>query len=499
MKPGCRVIKKPVLYYTWLFLAVFLVAIMMPLPAFAEEKSGDDDDTNQNSEEDKNKRELTKSGFLFGSYGRVQVTDDTEGHPGRSTNITAHGSRIFEPSYGELDLSYSINLPDGFGTKVLFTLALFEPLAHYSADYGQIWAVRNMYAEAWGFFPYVPWLHVWAGSRMYRGDDIYLLDFWPLDNLNTVGGGLIFDWEMLDIRAHCGVSRMTKDYQFQKITIPGAGYETSEKVLLDRQRTIASGKATVKLENLYHGFGMKVSAYGEYHHLPDGESIPAELIEDNVPDYKPEDIIEEVPEDEGWVFGGQVGFFGFGPNSHVNLYARWAQDLAAYGEVGVPYGTNNDNTAEGATEFVTGLSANWESKWVGFMMGAYLRRFIDADVNEYDTDDFMEGVFSFRPAVYFTEHLQQGFEFTYQKHYPFGLEADSGEHQVSEVFQYSFLEIVSLSRGNYYRPQFRFVYTISQPNEAARNTYASGDMRRPNKLDHFIGFGVEWWFNSSTY
>ena len=26
---------------------------------------------------------------------------------------------------------------------------------------------------------------IWAGSRMYRGDDIYLLDFWPLDNLNT--------------------------------------------------------------------------------------------------------------------------------------------------------------------------------------------------------------------------------------------------------------------------------------------------------------------------
>ena len=32
-------------------------------------------------------------------------------------------------------------------------------------------------------------LKVWAGSRMYRGDDIYLLNFWPLDNLNTLGGG----------------------------------------------------------------------------------------------------------------------------------------------------------------------------------------------------------------------------------------------------------------------------------------------------------------------
>jgi hypothetical protein len=24
---------------------------------------------------------------------------------------------------------------------------------------------------------------------MYRGDDVYLLNWWPLDNLNMVGGG----------------------------------------------------------------------------------------------------------------------------------------------------------------------------------------------------------------------------------------------------------------------------------------------------------------------
>ena len=29
---------------------------------------------------------------------------------------------------------------------------------------------------------------------MYRGDDVYLFDFWPLDNLNTVGGGAMYSF-----------------------------------------------------------------------------------------------------------------------------------------------------------------------------------------------------------------------------------------------------------------------------------------------------------------
>ena len=437
--------------------------------------------------------------FVFGSYGRVQVTDDTNGHPGRSTNVVAYGPRLFEPSYGEMYLSYTINTPDGFGSKVLFTLALFEPLAHYSGDYEQTWAVRNMYAEAWGFVPYVPWLHIWAGSRMYRGDDIYLLDFWPLDNLNTIGGGLIFDWNGLDVRAHAGVNRLNDDYQFQTIAVPGATFGSGEKVFLNRQRWITSGKTTYELANLYNDFGMKFSLYGEFHHLGKGRRIPEELISENVPLYEPNTIDRELPEDEGWILGGQVGFLGFGPASHLNLFARWAQDLAAYGEAGVPFGTKNDGSAKGAYELVTGLSANWEFKWAGILAGGYLRKFKDADVNKYDTDDFIEGAFVLRPVVFLTEHLHQGFEFSYQQHYPFGLNPNGDEHEVAEVFQYSIMEIVSLGRGSYRRPQIRFVYTISEPNGSAQDTFGSTGLRRPDKTEHFLGFGVEWWFNSSTY
>jgi LamB porin len=436
--------------------------------------------------------------FKFGSYGRVQVDNDGEGNRGRDANIVAHGPRLFEPSYAEMDFSYHLAAADEFGTKVQFTLAFFEPFAHESGDYDQSFAIRNLYAEAWGFVPYVPWLRVWAGSRMYRGDDIYLLDFWPLDNLNTIGGGLIFDWWDIDVRFHAGVNRLDDDYQFQTIEVPGATFGSREKLVLDRQRYIMSLRAQYELR-VWRELGLKFVAYGEQHSLPEGERIPSGLIEDNVPTYQPSTIMATAPEDEGWVAGGQLGVFGFGPQSHVNLFFRWAQDLAAYGETGVPWGTNNDGTAEGAYEMVGALSANYEFKWLGVLAGGYVRKFKDADVNKYDTDDYMEGALAVRPVVFITDHLHQGFEVGYQQHYPFGLDADTGAQEISEVMQYSLLEIVSLGRGSYKRPQFRLTYTLSRPNASARRTYQEGDQRRLKKEDHFIGFGVEWWFNSSTY
>ena len=465
-----------------------LVALLLTGPAFAQ----DDNETEQDES-------AAIGAFTFGSYGRVQVNSDNDGHPGRDTNIVAQGPRLFEPSYAEMDFAYHLAAPDGFGSKILFTLALFEPFAHYSGEYDQTFAVRNLYAEAWGFVPHVPWLRLWIGSRMYRGDDIYLLDYWPLDNLNTIGGGLIFAWRDLDVRVHAGVNRLDDDYQFQTIQVPGETFGSRDKVVLDRQRWITSLRAAYELPNLYRSLGLKFALYGEMHRLRSGERINPDLVHDEIPEYEPDAITGEVPADSGWVLGGQAGLFGFGPDSHLNLFFRWAQDLAAYGENGVPYGTTNDGTAEGAYEMVFGMAGNWQFHWAGVLAGGYLRKFKDADVNQYDVDDFVEGAFTLRPVVFITDHLQQGFEFGYQRHYPFGLDPATNDHEVAEVYQYSLLEIVSLGRGSYRRPQFRLVYTLSKSNAAACRSYPEGDMRRAGDTEHFLGLGVEWWFNSSTH
>ena len=43
---------------------------------------------------------------------------------------------------------------------------------------------------------------------MYRGDDVYLLDFWPLDEQNTLGAGITYEQGDHQTRFHLGVHRL---------------------------------------------------------------------------------------------------------------------------------------------------------------------------------------------------------------------------------------------------------------------------------------------------
>jgi len=437
----------------------------------------------------------------FGSYGRAQVRFDEDGNTGRNTNVIAHGPRLFEESYAELDFKNQFSLSDGFTADVVITLALFEPFAHYSGIYGgDGWALRNLYTEVGHFIESAPGLRAWAGSRMYRGDDIYLLDYWPLDNLNTVGGGVIYEWNGLDLRLHAGVNRLEDDYQYQSISVSDDVQGATDLVLLDRQRLIASLRTQYTLTDLADsGLGMKFVAYGEYHRLPTGQRIDPNLLHGDQSPHPPDSVLEPIAGELGFVVGAQVGLFGFGPSSHLNLFGRYAQGLAAYGETGIPFGTDIKKEAANATESLAAMSFNWENDWMGLMAGGYIRWFKDADGETNDADDFVEGGLVTRPLFFITDHFHQAFEFSYQRHHPLGLDPASNSQDIADVVQLTVMEILSLGKGSYKRPQIRLYYTLSLPNEAARDRYPTQDRRAPSEVEHFIGLGAEWWFNSSTY
>ena len=54
-------------------------------------------------------------------------------------------------------------------------------------------------------------------------------------------------------------------------------------------------------------------------------------------------------------------------------------------------------------------------------------------------------------------------------------------------------------RGNYSRPQFRLIYVATFRNQGARALYPKDDLFSLHPIEHFFGFGAEWWFNSSSY
>jgi maltoporin len=150
--------------------------------------------------------DVQESGFYAGSYGRAQASFDLTGGRGDPVNVASYGTRAEAGPYLELDLGWRTKTKSDAKFNVLVTPALSGDVFHYTGQFNAQLAVRNLFAEAKDFLPGVP-MTVWAGSRMYRGDDIYLLNFWPMDNLNTVGAGLQLHPKGWGAEAHVGPAR----------------------------------------------------------------------------------------------------------------------------------------------------------------------------------------------------------------------------------------------------------------------------------------------------
>jgi maltoporin len=443
-----------------------------------------------------------RDGFQFGSYGRVQVASDGRGGTGRAANVVAHGTRIDEDSYAELELRREDTFQKGdethpeIHTKVVATLAFFPPFFHFSGDATQAIAIRNLYAQAsYGA------ANLWIGSRMYRGDDIYLLDWWPLDNQNTVGGGGSYQFDSPNssttIAAHIGMQRLDSSYQFEQIPVVAPfGTGTVNVTNLDRPRIIE----TLKVTHLMHGTaerkffnsataGFKVIGYGELHEISAG-----------VYDNTQTNIQTPLPADNGFLIGAEVGLWTGQRDTHVSLFLRHARGIAAYDPLETPLTFANDRTTSGSSETLAALGANYESGMWGVMTGAYLRFFRDGDPSATSSQKYDEGTVVVRPEAFLGEHFGVAVEGSYQARRIAEVDASTGQPLVASEFRGGIIPYFSPSgRGSFKRPQLRVIYAITARNQGAKDLYPQQDVFAQRDVEHYIGLGAEWWFNSSSY
>jgi maltoporin len=426
-------------------------------------------------------------GFDFGSYGRVGLGTDLRGHSGYGTNVVSRGSRLEKASYIELAFYYTGTVGGEESDKrwriVLIPAFATGDLFHYSGSFENHLSIRNAYAEIENLG--LRGLNLWVGSRMYRGDDIYLFDYWPLDNLNTVGGGGSYQWKRLRIQLHAGMNRLDDLYQYQTLDTPPRGLGPPGKAtVLDRPRFVTS----LKLNYQFGGFpGAKISLWGEFHYLPEGERIDAARR-----------ITERLPADTGWVAGLQLGGW-LRPFVFLNLFLRVAGGLAAYGELSVPTSVGRSTQVADALEIVGAMSGNWESKWLGLMWGGYVRRFRDPSPDAFSYNSYTEGILGVRPHVYYSKYFHAAVELSYQARQADGLDFVAGRVLTPQVFRFSAIPLVApLGKGTYSRPQIYLLYTVSVLNDDARIAlYDPIDYRAAHGVVHYLGAGVEWWFNSS--
>lgn len=431
-------------------------------------------------------------GFHFGSYGRVVAAGDLRGRPGRDADIVARGSRWDEQTYAELELRREDYWEKtGAYTRIVATLALRHPIFHYDGNFDAQLALRNLYIEEVDLG--LKGLSFWAGSRMYRGDDIYVLDWWPLDNLNTIGGGAGYQFKTgTFIKVHGGVQQPKHDFYLQSVprTRPFNQPGEVQVTVLDRQRIITSYKLG-HVFKLGQSGGVKLIGYGETHHVRAGQR---EL------DYRD---FEDVPADNGYVAGGEVSLFSGKRSTHLNVWVRHAWDLAAYGDLSAPTQLAPDRTTKGARELIVALGGNYEKKFFGLMLGSYFRRFRNASP-DLDFNDLNEGIVLARPTFWIGEVAGVSLEGSYQLIQRGVLPAIEGQDSPEPLFaSMGRVGVMPFwtpgGRGSYARPHIRAMYMLSVRDDGARALYAVDDVFNIRRIDHFIGIGAEWWFGSTSY
>ena len=420
--------------------------------------------------------------FEFGSYGRLGVGSDLTGRLGRGVNVVSHGPRLIEDGYAELELRRE----DTFGpvkSRVVTTVAFFAPFFHFSGELTQHLALRNLYAEGT-----VGPLSLWAGSRMYRGDDVYLLNFWPLDDQNTVGGGFrVKLGEATAIAGHVGMQRLDLPSQSQAIIAQSPlGFGTVSVARLDRPRLIETLKLTHELKAGTGGF--RAALYGEGHQLSAGVSRNAQTGDETV-----------LPADWGLVVGGQLSAW-LPDNRFLHLWVREAVGLGASDELTVPVTTANDRTTRGASSTRFALAGGWDTAHFGVLLGAYVDLVRDAGVAKVTAQKYDEGALSVRGQWYANKYFGVAAEASYQRRIYALVDPVSGALRSGGVTQLGVMPYFSpLGQGLFARPQLRLVYALSLRDAGARSFYAADDVASQRGVEHYVGVSVEWWFNASTY
>lgn len=439
------------------------------------------------------------TGFHFGSYGRVIAGTDLRGGKPTPIHVVAHGPRIVEPSYLELDFAHGIRIAPSGLMRTVITLAFDDTLFHDTGEFAAGPAIRNLYVEA-----QVGKLRGWVGSRMLRGDDLYLLDFWPLDDLNTIGAGASVETGALEVAAHVGVNRLIDPFQYQEREVADPELGATTIVQLNRQRMIASARVGyLRSCPDMLSWCKRARLYAELHGLPAGERRRADAT------------LEALPRDYGTTLGAELSMWensaDAGRVRQVNLFARWSKGLAAFDELAAPTSFDDQlETFPAASELVIGVGATYDqggyqrdparANTIQLMVAAYARRFVDADRNVEDRDDGWEYVLDARPAYEFGRtNVYASLDLGYEARFPRGLQpttqaaADPAILSIAPMVTYSPAGVSAFSR-----PQLRAVYRAAHQNDGALALYPAADPRAI-AWTHFLGVEAEWWFNSNSY
>ena len=133
-------------------------------------------------------------------------------------------------------------------------------------------------------------------------------------------------------------------------------------------------------------------------------------------------------------------------------------------------------------------------------MGGYVDLVRDAGVSAISAQKYDEGALVARGQWYATRYFGLAAEASYQRRVYSLVDPVTGALRSGSVAQVGVMPYFSpLGQGLFSRPQLRLVYALTLRDAGAMSFYAADDVAAHRGVEHYIGLGVEWWFNATTY
>lgn len=449
---------------------------------------------------------VSNKNVSFGSYGRVGVDWSfvNGGSIGRRLNLNNMGSiggRLEEQDYLELApvlhfKPFKENDPTMINVQLRFavysrSLSLFGNSSTSSLG-GLTLALPEIFAEARNINN--SGVNVWIGSRLYRGPDVHIADYFYFNDHSGQGFGI----ELRNTR-FCTIFVSSTDTSSNLPPYFYLNFQTGTPGLALRQRVVF---------NLEHDivFSEKqtLTLLGEFHRMGDADS-PVEIS----PYAGDSTVVLNYPSDFGYVFGVQ----------HVSVLGE--SGSGQYNRIALRYGARIANGGDGGiskTSFTFGApnldEMNFKNAYsISLVDEVFLNLSENNAFNGYliftkskggaETDGLAETYFGrevYNSKKDFTIGFRDTHFFTDKFHVIGELHYSNRKDGTDEPYAMTKLSLAPTfvpagQKSAWARPQLRFVASLARYNNAAKENLYSPYLgfTGPKQWGYYFGVKAEWW------
>ena len=349
-------------------------------------------------------------------------------------------------------------------------------------------ALPEMYVEAVNVL--TKDLNIWVGSRLYRGPDIHMADYWMFNDHSSQGFGIEYKNTRAQVAfiATTDTTSNVPPYFFLNIKSGTQSLEIRERQVFILEQDFRLGKERL------------ISLLGEYHHIGN----PTAFSDTS-------NLVLSAPGDNGFVLGVRFQNFLEGPNlkegSFNQLGIRYGSGIANGGDGGSSrtwetFGAVNRDDFKFNNAYswhiTDHLLLNFSEKFSLNGYAVYNRSQGAAPGRGLEETYFGREVFNFKQdfTVGFkaVNYISDLFHWQTEVHYSQRQDGEQPWYQMGKISLVPTLALLK-ERSVWSRPHLRFIYSLGIYNDFARDNLYSPflELIGPKRTGHFFGIRAEWW------